>query len=785
MLKHRGIAFKFAFFIFSSCALIFVIVFTYDYLFSRRIITDLIEENADHLTSFTVSEIETVLASVEKVPDNLAYSLEQSSYTKEGLLNLLRSVVEHNQEIYGATIAFEPFAFDKDVEYFAPYYYEKEGKIRFKNLAAESYAYANWDWYKVPKNLNRPAWSEPYYDKGGGEVIMTTYSVPFYKTVDGKKKFMGIVTADIHLSWLHDMISSIKIGETGYGFLISGKGTIITHPEKKLVMNENLSRIAESHGDKRLGSIVKDMMKGKSGFVASKSLVTGKECWMAYKPIPTSGWSLGVLFPRAELMADITNLSKRVSALGLAGILILVAVIVLISGTITRPLRALARSTKDIAGGNLDFKLPLIRSGDEVGNLAASFVYMKNALKRYIRELTETTAAKERMESELKVAHDIQMGIVPKAFPPFPERPEFSMHAVLEPAREVGGDLYDFFFTDDEHLCFVIGDVSGKGVPAALFMAMTITLIKSTAKKVRSPDEILNRINKELSHANDSCMFVTVFCGILNTVTGEVRYANAGHNPPLIARKGKEPEFLTGAASTVAGVDEDTVYTKESIFLQPGDTIYMYTDGLTEAFNRERVMFSEERLKEEVSLHRKDPVKEFAGNILQEVKSFTVGAPQSDDITVLVLRYEGSKKGVEPLQVNRTIILKNDLSEIQSLHRAVIEFGEKHRLPEDVVYDTRLALEEVVSNVIRHGYEDDNEHRIVVRLILEGRTLILEVKDDGRPFNPLEIPGPDTGVPLEERVHGGLGIFLTRRAMDGMEYRREQGQNILIMKKTL
>lgn len=439
------------------------------------------------------------------------------------------------------------------------------------------------------------------------------------------------------------MVSSIKIGETGYGFLISRNGTIVTHPKKELIMREKLSSIAEELRDKQLSEIVKDMMKGGSGFVPSRSIITEKDCWIMYKPIPASGWSLGVLFFRDELMSDITNLSKTVSLLGLVGFLFLVVVIVLISGSITRPLRRLDRTTKDIARGNLDFELPSVKSRDEVGRLANSFIYMKNALKKYIKELTETTAVKERMEGELKIAHDIQMGIVPKVFPPFPDKPEFTIHAVLEPAREVGGDLYDFFFIDDDHLCFVIGDVSGKGVPAALFMAMTITLIKATAKTVGSPENILDRVNKELSHDNDSCMFVTVFCGILNIKRGEVCYANAGHNPPLIIRKGREPEFLTGASGTVVGVDEDAVYKKATISLEAGDTLYMYTDGVTEAFNKEREMFSEERLKEEIAAHRQDPVRDLAWGILQKVKAYSMEVPQSDDITILVLRYVREK----------------------------------------------------------------------------------------------------------------------------------------------
>ena len=648
MIKNRGIAFKLVLFILTSCTVIFVLIFGYNYLFSRRIIIRNIEDNAKNLASVIVNKIETVLRPTEKVPKNLAYFLEQSSYNKEEIINLLRSVVGNNPEIYGATIAFEPNSFDKDSLYFAPYFYKSEGEIKFAYLGDDSYRYFYWDWYQIPRELGSPIWTEPYYDEGGGNVIMSTYSVPFYKNIEGERKFMGIVTADISLSWLQEIVSSIKIAKTGYGFLISKNGTIVTHPHKHLIMNETIFSVAEAREDQHLREVGRDMIKGKSGFVPFESIVTEKKCWMVYAPLGSSGWSLGVLFPQDELMADITNLNTIVFVLGLVGFLFLLVVIVLISGSITRPLRILARRTKDIGSGNLDIELPAIKSRDEVGRLADSFIYMRDALKKYIKELTDTTAAKERIESELKIAHDIQMGIVPKIFPPFPDRSEFDIYAVLEPAREVGGDLYDFFFIDDDHLCFVIGDVSDKGVPASLFMAVAKTLIKTVAGEIKEPDKILDRVNKEISHDNDSCMFVTLFLGILDIRTGEVYYANGGHNPPLIMRKGKEAAFLGGATGTAAGIIEDVIYEKEKLILQPGDTIYMYTDGVTEAFNKSGELFSEERLKKEASLHQQDSIKDLVREMLGEIKSFSRGVPQSDDITILVLRYFHDEKNSYP-----------------------------------------------------------------------------------------------------------------------------------------
>lgn len=784
MIRNRGITFKLIFFILTSCTFIFAAVFGYNYLFSRRIILREIEDNAEDLTLLTVNRIETVLRPIEKIPQALAFFLEESACRKEELLNLLRLAVENNPEIYGAAIAFEPYAFEKDSLYFSPYFYKDNGKTAFTYLGGSNYQYFYWDWYQIPKELARPVWSQPYYDEGGGNIIMSTYSVPFYRYEGGEKRFSGVVTADVSLLWLQDIVSSIKIAETGYGFLVSNNGTIVTHPYSSLIMNETIFSVAEARQDKSLRRTGKDMLRGGSGFVPFESIVTGKKCWMAYSPIPSTGWSLGVLFPQNELMADITRLNWTVFGLGFLGFFFLFLVIVLISGTITRPLRKLASVTRDIAKGNLDFDLRVIDSSDEVGNLTRSFVYMKEALKRYIKELKETTKAKERIESELKIAHDIQMGIVPKAFPAFPKRQEFDIYALLEPAREVGGDFYDFFFIDKERLCFVIGDVSGKGVPAALFMAVVKTMIKATAYALQSPDNALEKVNKELSKDNDLCMFVTVFCGILDTKTGKVSFTNAGHNPPLIARDGREAGFLESEKNIAMGIDEEAYFKKDEVILSPGEAIYMYTDGVTEAFNKDSQLFSEERLKDAVSVFEDNSAQEQVRATLAKIKDFARGAPQSDDITIMALKYLGPYTGSGDALKAKSLTLKNDISELKRLKEAVSGFGAGSSLPYETVNDINQVLEEVVSNIIYYGYRDSKEHDIDVDFKIDGREITLKVSDDAEAFNPLEVPEPDISKPVEERRIGGLGVYIARKFADKIEYARQGSRNILTIRKT-
>ncbi|MDH5705994.1 MAG: SpoIIE family protein phosphatase [Candidatus Aminicenantes bacterium] len=641
-MKRRGIAFKLILFIMTGITLIFSLIFGYNYLYSRRILLKNVEDNARNLALATTNRIETILRSMEVAATNLSTFLQQSAYDdKQRLLGLIRSFVECNPEIYGSTIAFEPYAYDQNSLYFSPYFYKSEGETKFTYIGGEGYHYFYWTWYQLPKELNRPVWNEPYYDEGAGNIIMSTFSVPLYKIFSGEKEFLGVLTADISLEWLQEIVSSIKIFESGYGFLISRNGTVVTHPFKDLIMHETIFSVAEAREDAHLREIGREMIRGESGFVPFTSIVTEHKCWMAYCPVPSTGWSLAVIYPQDELMADVVNMNRTIFLLFLVGLFLLLGVIVFNARSITKPLRMLARATRVISTGNLDAEFPQIKSKDEVGNLSESFVYMQNSLKRYIQDLTETTAAKERIESELKIAREIQMSIIPKIFPPFPDRPEFDIFACIEPAKEVGGDLYDFFFIDDDHICFMIGDVSGKGVPASLFMAVTKTLFKANTGEGIKPDEILVRLNNELSRDNDSCMFVTIFCGILNTKTGEVLYSSAGHNPPLFLCRDKEAEYLGTPGGIAVGALEGLSFKTERLVLHPGECLFMYTDGVTEAANLRDELFSEKKLRDDLSPLRDRPIKDIVSSLMEKIEDFSQGAPQADDITVMILKYFG------------------------------------------------------------------------------------------------------------------------------------------------
>jgi len=639
MLKNKGVAFKLIL-VFSTTSLaVMGMIGTFNYHYWLEILEKNVVENAGNLAKSTVNRIETIIVSTEKVADNFAGFIENGPLTEEELKRFLRTNVGENTEVYGSTVAFEPYAFKTSEEYFAPYFFKKNKELEYVFLGSD-FRYQYRDWYQIPKELGRSYWSEPYYDEGAGEAMMSTYSAPFYERTPEGRKFRGVVTADISLDWLQETVSSIKILETGYAFLVSRTGTIVTHPIKEMIMNETIFSIAEARGDEGLRDIGRRMIQGASGIVPFTSMVTGKECWMYYEPVPSTGWSLAVLFPKDELLADITRLNKILTVVAMSGFLLLLLIMAFIARSITRPLRAMAKAAGVIATGDLDAKLPMVRSKDEVGQLADAFGRMKRSLKEHIKKLTEATAARERIESELNIARKIQMSILPKALSDSDLKGAgFDIHAVIHPAREVGGDFYDHHYIDSDRFCFVIGDVSGKGMPAALFMAVTAAFFKATVRTEQKPDEVLRIVNEELNLQGDQSLFVTVFFGILNTKTGEVLYANGGHNKLVVVRANGETLFLDSPEGMIIGVMENVHFKTGKCVMKQGDTLFMYTDGVTEAMNEKKELFTEERMMKALAqLHGSD-TREIISALLKELKNFSGKAPQSDDITMMAVRY--------------------------------------------------------------------------------------------------------------------------------------------------
>ena len=425
-------------------------------------------------------------------------------------------------------------------------------------------------------------------------------------------------------------------------------------------------------------------------------------------------------------------------------------------------------------------------------DLAVGEVWIENErlFTGIIRDITERkameheiTLANERMGEELNVGRDIQMSMIPTEFPRFPEHKEIDVWAYLRPAREVGGDFYDFFYIHEDRFAFVVADVSGKGVPAALMMAVAKTLLKSNSQLTLSTAEIVELTNNELSKNNDDCMFITVFFGIMNTKTGEVTYTNAGHNPPYLMTTDGTFKVLGDVHGPMIGAMDGVPYDEAKVVLGVDDKLVLFTDGVTEAFDAERQAYGEERLEEMLGRVSKLGTKYLVDELVQEVDDFVGEAEQSDDITVFCLRHV-AWEGRE----DRALIelhLKNELSEIERCLQGLAEFCERFDIAAEIQQGLSVVLDDLLNNIVSYAFDDEEEHIIEVSLATDGERLIVTVSDDGVEFDPFERAAPDTESDIDERQIGGLGIHLIKNLMDDFSYQPIDGRNVVVLMKRM
>lgn len=732
-------------------------------------------ENSLSSLDNTILRIESVLHSVEVAVQNMAWIVSENLDDPDYMYTVTRRILHSNDFVHGSAIAFEPYYYESKGFFYSPYAYRDNGEVKSKQLGNSSYDYHYMDWYQIPRLLNQPYWSEPYYDDGGGEMIMTTYSYPLY---DERGRMYAILTADVSLEWFTEQINQVKPYPNAYNLMIGRGGTYLAHKYNDAIMNETIFTVALIEKDKKIMDMAHRMIDGERGYAEVER--NGQSMYLCYSPIKTTGWSVAVCCLHSEIFAGVYLLRKLFFWLSIGGLLMLIIWSFFAIRRLTTPLTKFAQAANDIAHGNFAAHLPAIKSDDEMRLLYDSFRYMQQSLRSYMNELQVTTMNKERIESELRIAHLIQMGMVPKIFPPFPEREDVDVFAKLIPAKEVGGDLYDFFIRDDKFY-FIIGDVSGKGVPASLVMAVTCRLFRTVASYIDTPNGIVAALNDTLSESNESNMFCTAFMGILNLKDGHLQYCNAGHNPPIVILPSGEVDVLPIASNLAMGVWGGFEYVGESYNLPHGASIFMYTDGVTEAENVEKQLYSEERLVKLLKQTNIQAPRKIIEQVLADISSHAEGADQSDDITVLCCSLYNKIGEEDTMQ----IVMRNDISEIERMAAFLNDLGDKLNIAPDVMFNIHLALEEAVTNVIMYAYPPGEENELVLIVSHIDNRLIFKIIDSGKAFDPTQQPDADVTLSLEERPIGGLGIFLIRRIMQAVEYRREDGKNILTMAKVL
>jgi sigma-B regulation protein RsbU (phosphoserine phosphatase) len=588
-----------------------------------------------HLTELAArqaAELDGDLSTAEELARTLALLVASSpALTADQVHAWLQDNLRGNPKVYGMSMAFERNAFSKDVALFAPYYCrDPRAGLRFVDIAEAFPDYTSLDWYRPAKTGGRPFWTEPYFDTGVGQRLMCTYTAPIFR----HGEFRGVLTVDVLSEDLLMEISRIKIG-SGYCALISRKGTFISHPDPSLVMRESIFSLANRHGLNELADAGEQMVAGKAGVQRMRDYHTGEPKWMVYTPVESAGWSLAAIIPESEVMTPIY--ARLVRSLGLlgAGLVVILGIVLFMSVRITRPLARLAAAAERLGHGDLDIGVRGVSGSDEVARLAQTFNTMVAELKANVEGRIREETARREVEAELRAAQQIQASLLPGMLPPDRER-GFALHAVNAPAKLVAGDFYDFFFIDDRRLALAMADVSGKGIPAAIYMAVTRTKLRDFAAPNKSPAQVITELNRSLAAENDRCMFVSLVFGYYDVVTGDLVYVNAGHNPPCLVRKTGRLDVLDPTGPLVAPF-RDATFHDAQCRLDPDDLLVLFTDGVTEARLEGGELFGEERLEEILRSSLSSPVADVCRRVIRAASDFTRGN-LPDDATVLVLR---------------------------------------------------------------------------------------------------------------------------------------------------
>jgi len=633
--RFRSLASRLSLGIIILGTVVFITVLGANYFLSRHLLEEYVGDLARTTAASTVKEIETVFSSVATSADSLAAIVTRTDISEQQIRDAIHTFIKINPDIYGMTVALEPNVLHAGIGKFSPYYYRNENSISYSDLAADDYRYLVWDWYNIPKSTNSAAWTEPYFDEGGGNALMTTYSTPLQVGED--RKFAGVATADISLGWLQQLVDNIHIRETGFGLIVSKQDTIVAHPDKSRKMKKLKSTLDSDFIDNYWDIYLKSKNAHQATYFHAPCRHSTGDCWIAIKPLLDTGWKVVIVIPESELASDIMLLTGEIALVAIAGLLVLVMVIVSVTRKMISPLGQLARVTGDIGNGRLDIKLPVAERNDEIGALTTDFSSMRDSLQAHIEQLKETTAKQQKLESEIQIAKGIQMSMVPGGGTVSIKEHGYQLYSILRPARSVGGDLY-YFQYEGNKLHFIIGDVSDKGVPAALFMAKTVTLYTGALNDDLSPGDTFTHMNHALCRNNDACMFVTALCGTLNLDTGQLVMANAGHMHPIQKTQNTSAELIVDGALAL-GLMEDIEYPNVLYTLDPKTSLLMYTDGISEAFNPEREQYDDERLLAFVAQANDLSADALGTSSLADVEKFVDSAEQSDDITLMVIHY--------------------------------------------------------------------------------------------------------------------------------------------------
>ena len=555
---------------------------------------------------------------VEVATNMTVWLVQRHPEVADSMFVYSEGMLRNNPDFYSCSIAFEPYYFKEYGRYFSAYSKHNGDRIRTIQGGSEHYQYFFMDWYLMPTLLGHPCWTEPYMDLDAPTntyEMVTTYC---QSIKDRKGEVIGAINTSLSINWLSQTISAVKPYPNSYSIMIGRGGTYFVHPDTAKITRQTIFTQTLLKPDTAMTALGHAMQRGEEGMRHMN--VDGKDCYVFYKPLGKTGCSMAIVCPESDIFSGFDRLRHTVMAIVCVGLLVMLWVFIHIITRELKPLRRLAHEAETIASGQFDTQLP-----------------MQQSLVRYIEELKLTTAQKASIESELNVASNIQMSMLPSVFP---NREGLDMFASTAPAKEVGGDLYGYLLKD-HNLYFCVGDVSGKGVPASLFMAQVTRLFRTLANQQLTPADICTQMNEALSgDENPTNMFVTLFVGLVNLQSGHLMFCNAGHNPPVIGGGQHHGEFLEMLPNFPIGVMPGLAFQGEEIDSIKGRALFLYTDGLNEAENRQHEEFGDDRLLSILRDTHFETAQQVVETLAAEVEKHRDGADPNDDLTMMCLRMQ-------------------------------------------------------------------------------------------------------------------------------------------------
>jgi sigma-B regulation protein RsbU (phosphoserine phosphatase) len=761
-------------------AIIFNVALGFLFYQSREAVRQEAISRATTILDKTSLRVEGILNRVEVASNMTKWLVMRHPNKADSMFVYSRGMLQNNPDFYNCSIAFEPYYFKDKGRYFSAYTKHIGDSLRTIQGGSDHYQYFFADWYLMSQLLGKPCWTEPYMDL---DVATNTSEMvtSYCQTIKNKQgQVIGVINTSLSITWLSQTISEVKPYPNSYSIMIGRGGTYFVHPDTTKITRQTIFTQTLEQPDTALTALGYAMQRGEEGMKHMN--IDGKDSYVFYKPLGHTGCSMAIVCPESDIFGGFDRLRNSVRAIVLVGLLLMLYLFIRIITRELQPLRRLAHEAETIASGQFDAELPDFQRVDEIGQLSHSFGNMQQSLVKYIDELKNTTAQKASIESDLRIASGIQMGMLPEKFPTRDDRDDVQLYASLTPAKEVGGDLFDFYFRD-EKLFFCIGDVSGKGVPASLFMAVTRSTFRTVSAHESMPDRIVTTMNKAIADMNKTHMFVTLFVGVLDLPTGRLHYCNAGHDAPLLVGAGVGE--LACDSNIPVGFMPTWKYSLQETQIFTGTTILLFTDGLTEAMNADYAQFQIERVNDvafQALSHGQQEPRQLIAQMTDAVHDFVGDAEQSDDLTMMAIQYIRQQSDV---RMHKNLVLPCDLQEVPRLNAFVEEVCQDVGFDEQTTMSIKVAVEEAVVNVMKYAYPPGQQRDVTIEAASNDVRLKFTIIDCGMPFDPTVQSEVDTTLSAQERKIGGLGIHIIHQNMDSINYERIDNLNVLTLRKKI